>query len=137
MKNFLSIAFATAFLLGLTSVDLEKTYFQKGWEHLGSRKINWGLDKDVIAVGPKAIGYTRLKIKVTGGAVNMHRMVVKYGNGEKEEIQLKHHFKKGDDSRVIDLKGGKRHIQTITFWYDTKNRSGKKAMIHVAGKRGR
>ncbi|MEZ4937168.1 MAG: DUF2541 family protein [Crocinitomicaceae bacterium] len=134
MKNLLSITFAAIFLFSLNGFAQGPK--QGGWDLLGSRVVNWGIDKDIIAVGPNTGGYTKLKIKVTGGSINMHRMVVTYGNGEKDEIPLKHNFMKGDDSRLIDLKGGKRQIKTITFWYDTKNGSGKKATIHVAGKKG-
>lgn len=136
MKNILSIALSLSLLLVLTSFTSEPNPRQKGWEYLGKRVVNWGLDKDVIAVGPNAVGYTKLKIRVTGGAVNMRKMVVTYGNGDKDNIPLQFHFHKGEDSRVIDLKGGKRQIKNITFWYDTKNRSKTKAIVHVAGKKG-
>jgi len=62
-------------------------------------------------------------------------MVVEYGNGSKDNISLKHNFRKGSDTRVIDLEGGKRIIKDITFWYDTKNLSSKKAKVDVFGKR--
>ncbi|MCB0479488.1 MAG: hypothetical protein KDC84_15070, partial [Crocinitomicaceae bacterium] len=83
MKNILSITFAAIFLFSLNSYSQQPPK-KDGWDLLGSRVVNWGIDKDVIAVGPNPGGYTKLKIKVTGGAVNMHRMVVTYGNGEKD-----------------------------------------------------
>ena len=73
-------------------------------------------------------------IKVTGGAINMHRMLVQYGNGGKEEIPLKHTFAKGRNSRMIDLKGKLRLIKKVTFWYDSKNRQAQKATLHLLGK---
>ena len=47
----------------------------------------------------------------------MHKLVVHYGNGETESIELRNNFSAGSESRVIDL----RVIQKIVFWYDTKN----------------
>ena len=47
----------------------------------------------------------------------MHKLVVHYGNGETENIELRNNFSAGSESRVIDL----RVIQKIVFWYDTKN----------------
>ena len=105
------------------------------WKKLGSKKVSYKLDRDVIHVGAKERGFTKLKVVVSGGKLNMHKMVVEYGNGSKDNIPLKHTFKKGSDSRVIDLQGGKRVIKDITFWYDTKNASRKKAKVHVFGKR--
>lgn len=104
------------------------------WEKLGSRAVNFGIDRDVIHVGANEGGFTKLKIDVRGGAINMHRLVVEYGNGEKEEIELRHNFTKGSGSRVIDLKGGKRIIKNITFVYDTKNRSRQRAVVTVFGR---
>ena len=98
------------------------------------RAVNYKLDKDDIHVGAKEGGFTKLKVVVTGGSLNMHRMVVTYMNGTKEEIQLRHNFKKGSGSRIIDLKGGKRVIKNIRFFYDTKNLAKSKAKVIVIGR---
>lgn len=104
------------------------------WEKLGVRTVNYKLDKDDIHVGAKEGGFTKLKLVVTGGSLNMHRMVVTYMNGTKEQIQLRHNFKKGSGSRIIDLKGGKRVIKNIRFFYDTKNLTKSKAKVIVFGR---
>lgn len=135
MRNILIISLATAFLFGLSSFTTSETNQKGEWIHLGSKKVNWGIEKDVIEVGKHEGSFSKLKIKVRGGDVNMRKMMVTYGNGNTENIPLKFHFKKGAESRVIDLKGEKRKIKRITFWYDTKNRSKKKATVHLAGKR--
>ena len=85
-------------------------------------------------VGAKDGGFTKLKVMVTGGALNMHRMVITYMNGTKEEIHLRNSFARGTTSRVIDIKGGQRLIKNIKFVYDTKNLARKKAKIHVYGR---
>jgi len=104
------------------------------WEKLGSRKVNFGLEKDVIAVGAHEGAFTKLKVQVTGGSLNMKKMIVHFKNGEKKDIDLKHNFSKGSESRVIDLPGNKRLIDKITFVYDTKNQSKKRATLHVFGR---
>ena len=98
---------------------------QSKWEKLGSRKVNFTLDKDVIQLGAKEGAFSKLMIKVTGGAINMHRMIIHYGNGGKEERPLKHSFSKGRNSRMIDIKGKMRLIKNVTFWYDSKNKHTK------------
>lgn len=109
---------------------------QRGrWEHLGSRTVNYSLDKDVIPVGAKEGVYTQLKLVVSGGSLNMHRMVVEYGNGERDEIELRHQFGRGSTSRVIDLRGNRRIIRSVHFWYDSKNLSRQRARISLFGAR--
>ncbi|MCH2224989.1 MAG: hypothetical protein MK066_09500, partial [Crocinitomicaceae bacterium] len=84
--RILSILF-TAFLFLSFSSHSQK---HLEWERLGSRAVNYKLDKDILPVGLKDGGFTKLKIAVTGGSLNMHRMVVIYMNGSKEEINLRH-----------------------------------------------
>ncbi len=110
------------------------TSAKPGWERLGSKKVNFTAERDVIHVGLREGGFTKLKVHVTGGSLNMHKMVVEYRNGQKEVIQLKHRFKQGSGSRVIDLNGRKRIIKDITFIYDSVNKPAGKATVHVFGK---
>ena len=104
------------------------------WERLGSRKVNYKLDRDVIHVGVQDGRFKKLKLKVTGGNLNMHRMVVHYGNGSKEEINVRHNFSRRSGSRVIDLKGNKRIIKKVVFVYDSKNASRRRATVHLFGR---
>lgn len=105
------------------------------WRKLGSKKVNYQLDRDVIMVGANDGVFKKLKVVVTGGALNMRSMVVEYGNGTKDNIPLKHNFAKRSDSRVIDLQGNNRVIRKITFVYDTKNISRRRATVSVFGRR--
>jgi hypothetical protein len=104
------------------------------WTKLGSKKVSFQLDRDVIRVGANDGRFTELKVQVTGGALNMHKMVIEYGNGTKDNIPLKQNFK-NNGTRVIDLQGNKRVIKDITFYYDTKNKSRRRAIVHVYGRR--
>lgn len=111
------------------------TAVYKQWSHLGSKTVNFRLDRDVIRVGARNGAFQKLKIEVRGGDLKMHRMVVEYRNGQKEVIQLRHHFSARSGSRVIDLNGNRRIIKDITFIYDSVNKPGRKATIHVFGRR--
>lgn len=122
------------FITALSSFSNVAT-LNKGWERIGSKKVNYKLDRDVIPVGVDDGRFTKLKVVVTRGHLNMHKMVVHYGNGTRNEIALRHNFGKKSTSRVIDLKGNKRFIKKITFIYDTKNSSRQRAKIHVFGKK--
>lgn len=108
--------------------------FESEWTVLGSKKVNWRVERDVLPVGIDEGGFTKLKIKVTGGRVRILSMIVTYGNGTKDEIPLKHVFTRGAESRVIDLRGGKRVIRKITFVYDTQSIS-RRAKVWVAGRK--
>ena len=129
--RILSILFTAALFISFSSFSQPR---KVKWDRLGSRLVDYRADFDVMHVGAKEGGFTKLKVMVTGGALNMHRMVVTYMNGTKEEIQLRNSFARGTTSRVIDIKGGERLIKNIKFVYDTKNLARKKAKIHVYGR---
>jgi hypothetical protein len=48
-------------------------------------------------------------------------MIVRYDDGGlPENIELRSAIPQGGESRIIDLKGGKRKIKSVEFWYNTK-----------------
>lgn len=134
MKTTLSLfTLIIAFVFGSSFTTLDTDI--RTWKKLGAKKVSYKLDRDVIHVGAYEGTFTKLKIAVTGGSVNMHKMIVEYGNGTRDNIPLRYNFNKRSDSRIVDLEGGKRVIKKIIFVYDTKNRSRQKATVHVFGKR--
>ncbi len=135
LKKVSFLVIAALFIVGLSSFDSKTALPIKDWTHLGTKKVNFKLDRDVINVGVNDGRFSKLKLVVTGGSLNMHRMVVKYANGSQEEIELRHNFSRRSGSRVIDLKGQKRFIKQIVLVYDTKNYSTKRAKLRVFGRR--
>lgn len=120
-------------LFTLLSVDL---YAQRdNWVRLGSRKVNYTLDRDEIPVTYRDGAFESIRIVVTGGSMNMHKCIVHFENGGVQEIDLRHTFTRASSSRVIDLRGNKRFIEKVVFWYDTKNFSRGRATVTVFGKK--
>lgn len=130
LTKTLGLILLTGLLFSIQNINAQ----QDSWEKLGTKKVNFGLDKDVIPITSAEGVFTKLKVKVTAGSLNMHKMVVVYGNGQRDEIQLKHNFGRGGATSVLDLAGNKRVIKKVIFWYDTKNRSRKRATVHLFGK---
>lgn len=123
------VAIAAMAAMSFTTAD-----HARPWELLGSRVVNYTLDRDEIMVTRAEGLFTGLKIKVLRGPVNMHRLVVHYGNGEVEEIELRENFRAGGESRVIDLPGNKRIIKKVVFLYDTKNLANRRAVVELWGR---
>ena len=133
--KIISFLFAAFILLSFDSTAYIEVKPAAKWVRLGSRLVDYKLDKDVINVGAKKGNFTKLKVQVTGGSLNMHKMVVHYMNGTKQDVNLKYNFKKGSGSRVIDINGGDRFIKKVVFVYDTKNLARAKAKVHLFGRR--
>jgi hypothetical protein len=123
------------FLLSLTIFTSQSAIAQQGtWERLGTRKVNHRVDHDEILVTWTDGVFDAIKIVVTGAPLNMHRCVVHFGNGTQQEIELRHNFAQGSDSRVVDLAGNNRIINRISFWYDTKGLLRGRATVTVFGR---
>jgi hypothetical protein len=104
------------------------------WRSLGTKTVNYRTDHDVLDVQLRDGRFQELRFVVRGGDLNMQKCVVHFENGGQQEIELRHNFNKRSASRVVDLKGNKRIIERISFWYDTQNSSNNRARLTVFGK---
>ncbi len=140
MKAFASILFLSMFthLQGsaLSEFRIPNSAFQSPprWEKLGERKVNYALDRDEIMVTASEGRFTALKFLVKKGGVNFHKIVVHFGDGSEEEIELRDEIRPGGETRVIDLPGKRRVIRKVVFWYDTKNFADQKAEVEMWGR---
>ncbi len=135
IKIFGTFVLGALLLVGLSGFEGTSSTIANDWVRLGSKKVDFKLDRDIMQVGIADGRFAKLKLVVSGGSLNMHKMVVLYGNGSKEEIEVRHNFNGLSTTRVIDLNGNKRIIKKIMFIYDTKNASKRKAKVHVFGRR--
>ncbi len=142
MKKVLLLQLFSFALVALASMSFKMaetpatslTADQDPWEMLGMRKVNYGLDRDEIVVTRAEGVFTALQIRVKGSPINMHKVVVHFGNGETQEFELRENFRAGSVSRVLDLPGNRRVIRKVVFLYDTKNLAGRKAVVQLWGR---
>ena len=121
-------------LAALTAMSFISADNARPWEMLGMRKVNFAADRDEIVLTRAEGVFTGLQLKIKRGPINMHRMVVHFGNGEKQEIELRENFRAGGMSSIIDLPGNKRVIQKVVLVYDTKNFANSKAVVELWGR---
>jgi hypothetical protein len=106
------------------------------WHLIGSTKVTGGgVDYDIIRVTGPGDNFRKLKFKVTKSGLNMIRMVVTYDNGSSEKINIRQNIPEGGKSRVIDLRGGKRSIRNIQFWYEDKGFLNGRAKVTIYGRK--
>lgn len=105
------------------------------WRLLGSVMANHTADHNIIYITGMHDYFRKLKFKVTHSPINMHRMIVRYDDGAPENIDTRLEIPKGGESRLIDLRGGKRKLKSIEFWFDTKGIFNGKAEVTVFGQK--
>jgi hypothetical protein len=125
------VALCIALLLGiglsLTTADAKPTL-------MGAKEVNFLAESDVILVGLREGSFSKLLFEVEKNDLEMFRVVVTYGNGVDDTIPVRHIFREGSRSRLIDLPGGRRIIRKIVFFYKTVGpaREGR-ALVKVYG----
>jgi hypothetical protein len=126
----------TSLLLYMASAGLGSAL---AWEMLGEKQVDFGNDNDRIQVGKKDGRYREIQLRVNDAAVEIHSMVVTFGNGETFAPNLRQTFQPGSQSRAIDLPGDrKRTITNIRFKYesmetsDRNNQRGRRSEIDDA-----
>ena len=138
MKNSIYLI-GLMLLMFCTSVSAQKVVRPRAgvagsWRVLGVTHAKHTADHDVIVVSGPYDYFRKLKFKVTGSPLNMRRMIVRFDDGRApENIDVRYNIPKGGESRIIDLRGGKRKIKSVEFWYDTKGFLNGKADVTLFG----
>ena len=105
-----------------------------GWTLLGERRVTDKVDHDTIVVTAARGDFRHLQFRVFARPVQFHRVVVHFGNGESQEIELREVIRAGGRSRVVDLEGHDRVIRSIDLWYDAQSIGrGRGALVKVFG----
>lgn len=108
---------------------------ERAWDKLGERRVLLSRDRDVIPVTFLQGRFRRLMVVVRGSALEMHDIVVTFGNGERFSPATRLVFAEDSRSRVIDLPGTKRVIKKVEFTYRSRNALTGFAEVELWGKR--
>jgi hypothetical protein len=136
-----SLLTSVSFLLLIAVITMAHAYrsydrevpVMDNWRELGRVKAGHNGDHDRINIDGPHDTYRKLKFRVENSALNMSKMVVVYDDGAPENIEVRNEISKGGESRVIDLKGGKRKLKSVEFWFDTKGVLNGKAEVILYG----
>ncbi len=104
------------------------------WELLGSRKVGFRHDRDVIHVGADAGRFSKIQLRVRRAGVRFFDVRVHFGNGEVQDIPIRRFIPAGGETRVIDLHGGRRFIRKVVFHYKTRRAAPRRAVVKLWGR---
>lgn len=140
MKNFVLILTGIHLLLISCSpkpatVAAVAANVDGGWRYLGDKWVNFGVDHDELFLGNIKDDFRQIRLRVTDGPLHVMDMKVHFDNGGVQDVPLRSVIRQGQQSRVIDLDGGLRHLQKITFWYETVGYRKGRARVAVWGYR--
>ena len=120
-------------LLLLFSVAALSPAQQGVWVYLGQSNVDGARDHDNIKVTRSKGIFRAIQIHVEKSAIEFDHVIVHYGNGTGEPIQIRSVIPAGSQTRVIDLPGGQRVIQSVEFYYARANFNGRKPKVRLFG----
>jgi hypothetical protein len=86
---------------------------------LGEQEVDFRVDHDTIAVRSYEGSFTSLFFYVEKNDIELFNLLIIYANGENQKIDMRLIFNEGSRSRLIDLNGRERRINSIQFTYRT------------------
>lgn len=106
---------------------------RKGWTRLGAGVVNGARDHDVVPVGAKKGGFDQLTMLVLDSDLALSDLTIVFADGKKWSPKLKHTFKEGAASHVIDLPGKDRRIARFDLVY-ANTPGGGNAKVEIYGR---
>lgn len=130
------LLFSVVSLFSFTTLKNAKTTDVKpgDWFFLEDKKVGFGVDHDVIHFGNWKDDVRQIKLKITDGPLRMYSMKIHFDNGNVQNVEMRNRFNAGQESRVIDMEGGLRHLTKIEFSYETRGFARGKSRVAVWGR---
>jgi hypothetical protein len=105
------------------------------WALLGQTTVDGQKDHDRIVLGRAEGRFQSIQLRVTGAPVEFQRVIVNYGNGQSEEVEVRNRIPAGGQTRAIDLRGNERVISSVDFFYGKANwRPGVRPKVALYGR---
>ena len=105
------------------------------WIKLGTRKVNGFIDVDRIHVGSDDGRFRKLRLRVRGNDLFLFRMKATFENGGSQEFSIRLLIPKGGYTRSLDLKGDRRFIRHVDFFYGKPKNGGGGTFVDLYGQR--
>jgi len=110
------------------------------WELLGSTRIGgFGVDRDVIDVGPDKGRFERIAFEVRRGAAYILEIRIIFGNDQEQRITVRRRLREGERTPPIELGGDGRPIRRIEIAaraLQSPERRRRRAILEVYGDPG-
>ncbi|MGZ4828178.1 MAG: DUF2541 family protein [Candidatus Angelobacter sp.] len=126
----LSLAFFALAIL----VCMAPSAHASDWVYLGQAHVDGQHDHDNIEVGKAAGRYRFLQVRVNNAPIEFDRIVVHYGNGQAETLQVREVIRKGGRSRAIPL-AGDRIVQSLELWYGKAHPLSRRPEVSLFGQK--
>lgn len=89
---------------------------QRAWETIGSRAVNGGIDRDVIAVRGNE-RFRAIRLCANRRPVRLIDVDIDFANGTRQDMQGAALLRAGECTRPLQLEGNRRNIKSVRLSY--------------------
>jgi hypothetical protein len=104
------------------------------WEYLGESNVDGRFDHDRIEVGRNEGRFRFLQLRVSNAPINFQRVIVHYENGTREVLHFRNRIPAGGQTRIFNLRGHQRAIDSIEFYYSKGSWFSAKPKVRLFGR---
>jgi hypothetical protein len=131
MRKALQVVLASFLLMIFGQALYAQNYGR--WVYLGEANVDGNADHDKIKIGRDDGRFRAIQIRVERAPIEFQHVVIHYGNGADEEIAIKNRINAGGRTRVIDLRGRDRVIESVELWYARARYDSAKPKLRLFG----
>ncbi|MBN1938428.1 MAG: hypothetical protein JW843_02510 [Candidatus Aminicenantes bacterium] len=104
------------------------------WIRLGSRDVNFGVDRDTIVISRSHGSIRQLMVRVRTSPVEIYDIRVVFTNGTSYDASNRQRLNTGNDRLYIDLPGSARSVREVIFRYRKIASASRRATIELYGR---
>ncbi len=108
--------------------------YSSRWIRLGSREVNFGLDRDSIVISRARGPMRQLLVRARMSPVEIYDIRVVFFNGRSYDAADRQRLNTGNDRLYINLPGNSRDIREVIFRYRKLAPSSRRATIELYGR---
>lgn len=103
------------------------------WEKLACKEVSFGVDKDTVNVGRKEGAFRSIRLKVRKAPIEIYTLRVTFGNGVRQDLNVRSVIGNGGETRQLDLTGNIRGLDRVELLYRSIPTFKGKAEVCVEG----
>ena len=97
---------------------------RSGWSEIDTKRFDTSSSRVVFASRRGDGRFSQIRLKAVSEAVRVRDVQIRFRNGESQTVPIDSRLEGGDETRVIDLTGEQRFLDTVTVNLDPRRRPG-------------
>ena len=97
---------------------------RSGWSEIDTKRFDTSSTRVVFASRRGDGRFSQIRLKAVSEAVRVRDVQIRFRNGESQTVPIDSRLEGGDETRVIDLTGEQRFLDTVTVNLEPRRRPG-------------